>query len=459
LAHTNLGNALRDQGKVSEAIAAYREAIRLKPDFALAHTNLGNALRDQGKVSEAMAAHREAIRLKPDFAEAHYNLGFALRDQGKVSEAIAAYREAIRLKPDYALAHANLGVALHREGKYEEALAELRAARERAGPEPEKRLPGLGQMIAKADRTAALAARLPALLEGEDRPKDVAERLALAQMCYDTRRFSAAVRFWAEALAAEPKLGDDRQAGHRYNAACAAALAAAGQGTDDPKPDDAARARLRGQALDWLKAERAVWAKVLDAVDAQARSVVRQTLQHWQADSDLAGVRDRDTLAKLPADERRAWEALWKEVDALLKGAARPGPTSSKPGVAAPVRQGAAPAGSRPTAPPQGPPPPATPNPDVNPGMLEALASLHKRTLELAHSKPAEAEPLFRQALEAYREAEGPEGALTVELRSKRSSGVSRDGWVGTPPRAMAPARGPESDLAHHAAATIMKTS
>ena len=87
---------------------------------------------------------------------------------------------------------------------------------------------------------AALAARLPALLKGEDHPKDAAERLALAQMCYDTKRHAAAARFWAEALAADPKLGDDRQAGHRYNAACAAALAGAGQGKDDPPPDDAA---------------------------------------------------------------------------------------------------------------------------------------------------------------------------------------------------------------------------
>jgi cytochrome c-type biogenesis protein CcmH/NrfG len=35
LAHNKLGNILRDQGKLDEAIAAYREAIRLKSDSAL----------------------------------------------------------------------------------------------------------------------------------------------------------------------------------------------------------------------------------------------------------------------------------------------------------------------------------------------------------------------------------------------------------------------------------------
>ena len=54
-------------------------------------------------------------------------------------------------------------------------------------------------------------------------------------MCYDTKHHAAAARFWAEALAADPKLGDDRQAGHRYNAACAAALAGCRAGGGRPQ--------------------------------------------------------------------------------------------------------------------------------------------------------------------------------------------------------------------------------
>ena len=64
----------------------------------------------QGKLEEAIAAYRQAIGLKSDYAEAHYNLGVALTDQGKLEEAIAAYRQAIGIKPDYAEAHSNLGV-------------------------------------------------------------------------------------------------------------------------------------------------------------------------------------------------------------------------------------------------------------------------------------------------------------------------------------------------------------
>jgi hypothetical protein len=42
---------------------------------------------------------------------------------------------------------------------------------------------------------------------------------------------------------------------------------------------------------------------------------------HWQQDSDLAGLRDPDAVARLPADERQACQQLWADVAALLKQA------------------------------------------------------------------------------------------------------------------------------------------
>jgi protein O-GlcNAc transferase len=59
---------LNDQGKLDEAVACYRRALELKPDYAEAHNNLGNALKDQGKLDEAVACYRRALELKPDFA-------------------------------------------------------------------------------------------------------------------------------------------------------------------------------------------------------------------------------------------------------------------------------------------------------------------------------------------------------------------------------------------------------
>ncbi len=353
-AHTNLGNVLQDQKKWDEAVAEYRTAIRLKPDLTEAHINLGVALLKQGKVDEAVAAFRTAIRLWPDDAETHYNLGNVLMSQRKIAEAATEFRTAIRLKPDHAEAHCNLGQLLRVQGDYDGALAMLRRGHELGSRQPGWRYPS-AQWVAVAERMAALVARLPALLKGEDRPKDGAERLTLAQVCYDTKRYAAAARLWAEALAAEPKLGDDRRAQHRYSAACSASLAAAGQGADDPRPDDAARARLRGQALEWLKAERAAWARMLDAGDAQARPTVRQTLEHWYVDTDLAGVRDAGALAKLPESERAAWRALWAEVNALLAPPAADGLEPEPAGTGRPSGRPAAPARRPRIMPPIGP--------------------------------------------------------------------------------------------------------
>ncbi len=130
-----LGNLLKTRGDragadaaLDKAVAALREAIRLKPEFAYAHANLGVALMRQGKLDEAIAEDREAIRLRPDDGTTHFNLGTALGRQGKLDEAIVALREAIRLQPDYAAAHANLGNILDRRGKLDQAILEYRAA-------------------------------------------------------------------------------------------------------------------------------------------------------------------------------------------------------------------------------------------------------------------------------------------------------------------------------------------
>jgi serine/threonine-protein kinase len=314
-AYYNLGSALRDQGHLDEAIAEFRTAIRLKTDFTEAHINLGNVLQAHGPLDEAITSYRAAIRLRPDVVEAHYGLANALQAQAHVDEAIAEFRAAIRLKPDFAEAHCNLGRALRSLADYPAALEAYRKGHELGSRQPGWRYPS-AQWVREAERLAALAQRLPDVLRGEDRPADTAERLMLAEMAYNTKRFAGVAQLWAEALAADPQFGD-RQAQRRYIVACAAALAASGQGKDDPPPDDAARTRLRAQALAWLRAEWAAWSKVANSGDPKARAGVAATLRHWQSDPSLAGVRDAAELERLPESERTPWRALWDDVERL----------------------------------------------------------------------------------------------------------------------------------------------
>ena len=109
---------------LDEALAAYQEALRLRPQSPAVLNNLGNSLRKQGKLIEAEAALREALAFSPSYPEAHNNLGIALVQQGKVEEGVACYREALRLRPDYPDAHLNLSLSYLAQGRFDEGWSE-----------------------------------------------------------------------------------------------------------------------------------------------------------------------------------------------------------------------------------------------------------------------------------------------------------------------------------------------
>ena len=102
-------------------------------------------------------------------------------------------------------------------------------------------------------------------------------------------------------------------------------MAAAGRGNDDPAPDDTAKAKLRQQALAWLKAELTTWGNLLETAPPQGRVTIAQILDHWKTDTDLAGIRESEGLARLSEAERREWQVLWNEVDSLRKRASTSG--------------------------------------------------------------------------------------------------------------------------------------
>jgi protein O-GlcNAc transferase len=121
--HANLGNVLKDAGRLTDAIAAYRRALELNPGDAAIHNNLGYVLQVSGIMDEGIGHYRKAISLRPDNYRAHYNLGNALFLTGKSEDAIAAFREAVRLNPRFADVWDHLGTALQRLGRAAEAEA------------------------------------------------------------------------------------------------------------------------------------------------------------------------------------------------------------------------------------------------------------------------------------------------------------------------------------------------
>jgi tetratricopeptide (TPR) repeat protein len=298
-------------------VACYHEALRLEPTLAPAHNNLGAALKAQGDLRGAVACYREALRLDPKDAKAHYNLGLALQAQGDLAGAVACYREALRLDPKYTTAHCNLGFALRQQGRFAESLTALRRGHELGSRDPTWRYPS-AQWVRQAQGYAERERWLDAVRSGRASPAGLAEFVIFARMSQYTGHLSAAARLYGEAFALWPQLTGNPANSYRYDGACNAARAGCGQGQDAPK-DEAHRVRLRRQALDWLRADLAHWAREGEKPEPKARALVGQTMQHWRKDRDLAGVRDQEGLAKLPEAERAEWRKLWAEVEALLQ--------------------------------------------------------------------------------------------------------------------------------------------
>jgi serine/threonine-protein kinase len=183
---------------------------------------------------------------------------------------------------------------------------------------------------------------LPELLRGEQQPRDNDERLTLVGICQFNGLHHRAARLYADAFTADPALlenldaecraratlGDKQPVGlieelaadSRYPAVRCAALAGCGLGKEGSRINEAERVRWRKQAREWLRADLALWVRLADTGSRAARALARKRLAHWQADPDLAGLRESSALEKLPPGEQKDSLALWKEVAAVLRG-------------------------------------------------------------------------------------------------------------------------------------------
>jgi serine/threonine protein kinase/Flp pilus assembly protein TadD len=320
-AHSNFGESLRQLGHLDDAIPALRQAVQLSPRLAVARHSLGVALTQRGWLDEAVAVLRQAAAARPRLPRAHFDLGFALWRKGCLDEAAAAFRRAIELEPRYAEAHCNLGQVLRRQGAFREALASLERGHSLGSPYKEWTYPS-EEWVEQCRRQIELDGRLDAILRGEARPVSPAERAEYAEVCSCKGRYAAAARLWAEAFREAPGLALDVEAGRRYYAARAAALAGSGKDRAEAL-DEGERARWRRQALTWLTADLAARAGRLGSDKAADREAVREKLEQWRYDVTLAGLRDPPGVEALPREERQACVRFWRAVEGVLEQVGR----------------------------------------------------------------------------------------------------------------------------------------
>jgi tetratricopeptide (TPR) repeat protein len=170
-AHNNLGGILFRNSLIDEALAQFRKALEITPEYAEARVNLGAALLGRGEIDAAIAQYNQALEIRPDFAEAHYNLALALTKCGRLDEAVFHYQKAVEIDPDYADAHNNLGLALTNCGRLDEAISHYQKALELR---PDHAKAGRNLIVAQSLREGirkALAGRRGLL---RSRPDDVA---------------------------------------------------------------------------------------------------------------------------------------------------------------------------------------------------------------------------------------------------------------------------------------------
>jgi hypothetical protein len=129
-AQNNLGMALLEAGRTSEALARFREAVALSPGYFEANGNTSVALERLGQFPEALVYISRAVELNPESGPAHEGLVRLLIRLNRWNEALAAARVYVERLPETQRSNQLYGSLLSRMGRGKEALPYFERAKE-----------------------------------------------------------------------------------------------------------------------------------------------------------------------------------------------------------------------------------------------------------------------------------------------------------------------------------------
>jgi len=114
-----LGDALKKQGRTSDAFKQFERAVEIDPNHPTAHCLFATALAQRGRIDDAMMHYRRAIQLDPNNASAHGSMALLLLWRGEAKEAISHWREVLRLRDDWPQVRNDLAriLATHKDGR------------------------------------------------------------------------------------------------------------------------------------------------------------------------------------------------------------------------------------------------------------------------------------------------------------------------------------------------------
>lgn len=124
-------------GQLDLAEKAFLEVLRQGGNISFVYNNLGIVYQMRGDHARAVAQFREAVRLQPDYAAPRILMGASLLALGKTPEATRKLELAVKLQPNEPLARLQLAKAYARSENSPARAEQLRAVRKLAPQEPE----------------------------------------------------------------------------------------------------------------------------------------------------------------------------------------------------------------------------------------------------------------------------------------------------------------------------------
>ena len=171
LAGLYLANELSKQGRVAEAIAAYRKVVEIRPKSVDAWLNLGFLLTRTQSWGEALDCFEAALRVRPTDVEARHNLAGVLIQLGRYDEALQHFKVVLAARPQDAEVLRNLGDRLSAAGQFAKAVTFYQTALYAGGSQPETHH-RLARALARLGRDEEAVAHLnEALLSRRDYPE------------------------------------------------------------------------------------------------------------------------------------------------------------------------------------------------------------------------------------------------------------------------------------------------
>jgi tetratricopeptide (TPR) repeat protein len=123
----NVGIGFLDQLQYDDAMHAFEQVIRLRPDYKDGYVNLGLVYIEWEKYAEARAPLEKALALHPDDARALYYLALVERRQGHSDAEVADLEEVVAQYPQSRDARRELGISYYQQHRSEEAMQQFKA--------------------------------------------------------------------------------------------------------------------------------------------------------------------------------------------------------------------------------------------------------------------------------------------------------------------------------------------